>query len=305
MRSRRGSASAGRQAAAATVAAVLAEVHERFAAAPLCYGQGVDNAWDEAAALVLGVTGLADAETSLEELVDVEALLRIEQLAQRRIRERQPLAYLLGEAPYCGLRFLIEPGVVVPRSPIGPLLLEGLRPWLQGAPARILDLCCGCGALGLLAARQFAAAQVVLVDADPLVVTLAERNAARLGLSHRVRAVCADLYDGVQGGAFDLILCNPPYVDAADMAALPPEFACEPAFGLAGGEDGLAVIRRVLADAGDHLTANGLLVCEAGMGGWRVRRAWPKLPCVWPDLPAGGTGVFVLEAAALRSLLLP
>ena len=281
--------------------ALLAEVHERFRSAPLCYGQGTDNAWDEATALVLGVTGQPDAQTSLETRLDAGTVAEARRLAKRRVDERQPLAWLLGRTQYCGRWFAVEPGTVVPRSPIGPMLLDGLRPWLAHPPQRILDLCCGCGCLGLLAAEQFPAAQAVLVDADPRAVDLARRNAAAFGLSGRVEVACADLFDGAPPGAFNLILCNPPYVDAADMRTLPPEFAHEPAFGLAGGEDGLAVVRRVIDLAPAHLADSGLLVCEVGMNAGRVNRAWPRLPFVWPETPVGSADVFVLDAAALAS----
>ena len=274
---------------------LLAEVHERFRQAPLCYGQGTDNAWDEATALVLGVTGLPDAPPSLDARLDGATATRIRRLAQRRVDERQPLAWLLGKAQYCGAWFQVEPGVVVPRSPIGPMLQDGLRPWLARPPQRILDLCCGSGCLGLLAAEQFPAAKVVLVDADPRAASLARRNAAALGLAGRAQAACADLFDGAPSDAFDLILCNPPYVDAADLGALPPEFAHEPALGLAGGEDGLDVVRRIIDQAPNHLEAGGLLVCEVGLNAWRVNRAWPSLPFIWPDLPSSGPAVFLLS----------
>ena len=280
---------------------LLAEVHERFREAPLCYGQGTENAWDEATALVLGVTGLRDAPASLESCVDAGTAAKIRRLARRRVDERQPLAWLLGGMQYCERWFAIEPGIVVPRSPIGPMLLDGLRPWLAHRPGRILDLCCGCGCLGLLAVEQFPTAEAVLVDADPSAADLARRNADALGLAERTEVACADLFDGGPAGAFDLILCNPPYVDAADMGTLPPEFAHEPALGLAGGEDGLGVVRRIIDQAPAHLADGGLLVCEVGMNAWRVNRAWPRLPFVWPDTPAGGASVFVLDAAALAS----
>ncbi len=279
---------------------LLAEVHERFLSAPLCYGQGTDNAWDEATALVLGVTELPDAPSSLEVRADQAIVAEIRRLAQRRVEERQPLAWLLRKAQYCGRWFEVEPGTVVPRSPIGPMLLDGLGPWLAHDPERILDLCCGCGCLGLLAAHQFPAAEVVMVDADPRAADLARRNAVALGLAGRTEVACADLFDGAPG-IFDLILCNPPYVDAADMRALPPEFAHEPASGLAGGDDGLGVVQRVIDQAGAHLAEGGLLVCEVGMNAGRVNRAWPHLPFIWPDTPAGGASVFVLDAATLDS----
>ena len=273
---------------------LLSEVHEQFREASLCYGQGTENAWDEATALVLGVTGLPDAPSSLDVSLDGATTAAIRQLAQRRVDERKPLAWLLRGAQYCGHWFEVEPGIVVPRSPIGPMLQDGLQPWLTQQPQRILDLCCGCGCLGLLAALQFPTAEVVLVDADPRAAELARRNAVALGLAERTEVACADLFDGASSGGFDLILCNPPYVDAADLRTLPAEFAHEPALGLAGGEDGLSVVRRIIDQAPAHLEAKGLLVCEVGMNAWRVNRAWPRLPFVWPDLPSDGPAVFLL-----------
>ncbi len=280
---------------------LLAEVHERFQQSALSYGQGTENAWDEATALVLGVAGLPDVPSSLDVELDAGTAARIRHLAQRRVDERQPLAWLLGKAQYCGAWFAVEAGVVVPRSPIGPMLLDGLRPWLARPPRRVLDLCCGSGCLGLLAAQQFPAAEVVLVDADPRAASLAQRNAVALGLEDRTEVACGDLFDGAPSAGFDLILCNPPYVDAADMRSLPPEFAHEPALGLAGGEDGLNVVRRVIDQAAQHLEEGGLLVCEVGMNAWRVNRAWPRLPFIWPHTPAGSAEMFVLDAAALVS----
>ena len=296
---------------------VLGEVQARFAAAPLSYGHGTDNAWDEAVALVLGVTGLPDCDASLNAPVGEKDVADIRALAERRVAERQPLAYLLGRAPYCGERFHVAPGVVVPRSPIGPLLVDGLRPWLD-APARILDLCCGSGCLGITAAKRFPDARVIMADIDALAVATARRNVAAHGLKGRVEVLRSDLFAALpkkaageaatdepvgvaeaSAPAFDLILCNPPYVDAAAMAELPAEFAHEPALGLAGGSDGLAVMNRVLDDAARYLARDGLLVGEVGEGGGRLERRWPRLPFFWPDLPQGGKGVFLLRAADL------
>ena len=327
---------------------VLREVHERFAAAPLRYGQGTDNAWDEAVALVLGVAGLPDVEASLDSPLSEQEAAEIRGLAERRVAERQPLAYLLGRAPYCGETFAVSPGVVVPRSPIGPLLRSGLSPWVD-APTRILDLCCGSGCLGILAAKQFPNARVVLADIDPLAVATARRNIAAHGLEGRVAALRSDLFAdipqrekvgvptrkkvgvpktpgkvgvpewervgvpntvgaerkgvgvpkkvGVPERAFNLILCNPPYVDAEAMASLPAEFAQEPALGLAGGGDGLAIMNRVLGEVSRYLANDGVLVGEVGNAAERLEAEWPRLPFFWPDLPDGGAGVFLLRAA--------
>ena len=331
----------------ARLSEVLREVHDRFAAAPLSYGHGTDNAWDEAVALVMAVTGLPDEQSSLDAQLQEQQVAAIRELAERRIVERQPLAYLLGMTPYCGEMFHVPPGVIVPRSPVGPLLKDGLRPWIQ-APERILDLCCGSGSLGILAAKRFPDARVVLADIDSLAVETALRNIAEHGLEGRVEAVRSDLFAGLEAGVsgkfgkagvhgegvdatvilsghtgsavtrdnpgnsgrakrtgdanrgFDLILCNPPYVHADAMGALPPEFAREPALGLAGGSDGLALLDRVIRNVSGYLAADGALVGEVGDGGARLEARWPRLPFIWPDLPAGGAGVFLLRAADLR-----
>lgn len=312
---------------------ILDAVHQRFAAARLSYGQGTENAWDEAVALVLGVTGLPDVQSSLQSPVSETDAAAIRELARRRVTERLPLAWLLETAPYCGEFFHVPAGVVVPRSPIGPLLADSLNAWI-GAPKRILDLCCGSGCLGIIAAKRFAKARVLLADIDAVALRAARCNVERHGLEHRVSVMRSDLFTGLprtpgiaagssqpaqsgspraadQGGAaeavlpadaqpvagFDLILCNPPYVDAETMAALPREFSREPARGLAGGSDGLAVINRVLAEAAGYLSANGVLVGEVGEGMGRLEARWPRVPFFWPDLPAGGAGVFVLRAA--------
>ena len=276
-------------------------VRARFQAASLCYGQGTANACQEATALVLGVTGLSEPECAANPRLQQALVAQVQALAERRIRERLPLTYLLGRSRYCGQTFCVEAGLVTPRSSIGPMLLEQFRPWLRQPPARVLDLCCGTGCLGLLAALQFPEASVTLSDLAPEALALAARNTAALQLEARVRIVASDLRLGLPDGRYDLILCNPPYVDAPDMRTLPPEFAAEPALGLAGGETGLDLIAPLIERVAAHLTPAGLLVCEVGMTAWRVRRAWPHLPLIWPDQPAGAACVFLLEGAALAS----
>ena len=275
---------------------VLREVQGWFAAASLQYGHGTDNAWDEAVALVLGVSGLPDTQSSLDAPIPQAQVSAMRNFARRRIAERQPLAYLLGKTPYCGALFQVPPGVMVPRSPIGPLLRgDGLRPWLH-EPETILDLCCGTGCLGILAAGQFPNAHVVLADIDPLAVDVARRNIEEHKLTERVRAVRSDLFAALGHRTYDLILCNPPYVDADTMANLPPEFAHEPVLGLHGGDDGLTLMNRVLSQTAEYLTSDGILVGEVGEGRARLEAHWPQVPFIWPDLPDGGEGVFLLPA---------
>ncbi len=282
------------------LASLIETVHGMFDEASLVYGHGTDNAWDEAVALTLQVSGFADDENELERTVPDDVRAQVLALAKRRVDERLPLAYLTGRCQFAGLEFLVEPGVVVPRSPIAGLLLEALRPWMKRPPLRVLDLCSGSGCLGILAAYVFEEAEVVLAELNPQAAALAEKNVALHGLTGRVSVCQGDLFERV-GGRFDLILSNPPYVDGPDMASLPDEYRAEPELGLAAGADGLDVVRRILRDCGDYLNQNGLLVCEVGASAPALLRAYPALPFVWPHLPAGGDGVFLLEAGALGS----
>lgn len=289
-----------------TVAKLIEAVCEQFEAGGLTFGHGTDNPWDEAVALVVSVTGCADDRSSLQTQVSAEHVSRCLDLAALRVTDRQPLAYLLGTCHYMGLQFNVRPGVVVPRSPIGYLLQDGLSAWLPDRVGRVLDLCTGSGCLGILAAHIFPDAHVTLVDIDPAAIQLAEENIAQYELAQRVDIVRADVTGPLAlPESFDLVLCNPPYVDAADMQSLPAEFAAEPVHGLAAGEQGLDVIEAVLAQLGTLLSSDGLFIGEVGASARHLIRRHPVLPLIWPDLPLGGEGVFVLEATALTSHTAP
>lgn len=282
-----------------TVGEVIEDVAARFDAAGLVFGHGFDSAWDEAVALVLHVTGLPDDQEVLDRVVDTPARHRIDELAAARCDTRRPLAHLLGRGRFAGYEFFVEPGIVVPRSPIGALIQNRFRPWLQTPPARILDLCCGSGCIGIAAALAFPNAELDLVDLDPRAVELTRRNLALHGLEDRGRVHRGDLFDPLPAGSrWDLILSNPPYVDALDMSTLPAEYRHEPAAGLAGGEDGLDIVARILEALPARLVPGGLLVCEVGASGPALLRRYPHLPFVWPDLPEGGEGVFLLWSEA-------
>ncbi|MEQ8689596.1 MAG: 50S ribosomal protein L3 N(5)-glutamine methyltransferase [Pseudomonadales bacterium] len=282
------------------VGAVIDAVHARFQAADLYYGHGTDNSWDEAVALVLGVTEFADDDASLQLTLTADQADEIERLAGLRIDERQPLAYLLGKATYLGLEFHLPPGVVVPRSPLGFLLPDGIRPWLADDVTSILDLCTGSGCLGIAAALMYPEATAELVDLDPLACATAQQNVDRYGLADRVTVTTGDVTT-MPLPAADLILCNPPYVNALDMRGLPPEYRYEPEQGLAAGDDGLAVLLPLLDRAGEILKPQGVLLAEVGASAPALVRALPDLPLIWLDLPQGGEGVFLLEASALNS----
>jgi len=287
----------------ATVGDALARCHECLSASDLWYGHGTDNAWDEAVQLVLGVAGLpADSgEEVLDLPLSAEAGGRVEALLRRRIEERMPLPYLLGRAWFAGLEFRCDERALVPRSPIAELILDGFRPWYTGPdPQRVLDLCCGGGCIGLAVAHYFPAVRVDLADIDPDALALAAENAAALGLQDRVRLVQSDVFEALAGARYDLILSNPPYVDSADLAALPAEYAHEPPLGLGSGADGLDLTRRILAQAGAHLQGSGLLVVEVGNSWPALEAAYPRVPFTWLEFERGGEGVFALTAGELQ-----
>ncbi|MEZ7819197.1 MAG: 50S ribosomal protein L3 N(5)-glutamine methyltransferase [Pseudomonadales bacterium] len=291
------------QATAITVGQLIEQIHQRFTDASLSYGHGTDNAWDEAVYLVLWMTDCDDDESSLSLSVSPEQVNEIFALSAQRIERRVPLAYLLGCCQFMGYEFLLEPGVVVPRSPIGYLIDAAEQLWLPKQVRRILDLCSGSGCLGIVAAHRFPDAQVTLLELDPTAASLARENVLLHALEDRVTVIEGDatqLFADLEPG-WDLIITNPPYVDKADMQVLPPEYLHEPTRGLAGGDDGLLLVDEFLRVLPDQLAADGAFVCEVGASSGAVNRKHSELPIVWLDLPHGGEGVFLLEGEALCS----
>jgi len=257
-----------------TLGELIARTERRLRAARLHYGHGAGNAHDEAAWLVLRGLGLPfDADPNAE----AKGEERIERLIEKRIRERVPLAYLLGEAWLDGLAFHVDRRVIIPRSHIPFVLKE-----LPIAPRRILDLCTGSGCLAILAARAFPRARVDAADLSAPALAVARKNVLRHRLGKRLRLVRSDLFDCLRAERYDLIISNPPYVTTASMRGLPPEYRYEPGIALAGGRDGLALVSRIVAAAPAHLNPGGLLVCEVGDGRRAVERAYPRLPLTWP-----------------------
>ncbi len=274
-------------------AALVEQAATALAGAELAFGHGTNNAFDEAIRLV--------ADSGAHTRPALRALLA------KRIDDRVPVPYLTGVAWLAGIRFAIRAGVVIPRSPLAQALTGGLRPWLANPPRRVLDLCCGSGALGLVAAHMFPDAEVDLVDADATAIAVAKENAASVGaaIANRTRVIESDLFAALDGERYDLILCNPPYVPTAELDAAPLEFHHEPRQGLDGGADGLAVWRRIVPQLQAHLRRGGVLLGEAGNIGQAFDRAFPELRAVWLDLDAaepqadGGFGVFA-SSPALR-----
>lgn len=271
-----------------------------FAKEGLFFGHGTDNAWDEAAVLALWRLGLnwGDLETRLASPLSAEHRLDIQALFEKRARERIPAAYITGEAWFAGHRFKVNSDVLVPRSPIAELIHRGFSPWLEKAPMRILDLCCGSGCIGIACALEFSGAEVVLTDISKSALAVASDNVSLHGLESRVSLVESDGFKDIQG-EFDLIVSNPPYVDKNDLEAMPAEFQAEPALGLYSGADGLNMTRRILREAHGYLHENASLVCEVGNSMCALEKAFPALPFMWPEFEYGGHGVFILSQREL------
>ena len=272
-----------------------------FTRAKLFFGHGTDNAWDESVQLVLAAVHLAGTETPhvLDARLTSPEKEAVLGLLRRRVNERLPAAYLTGEAWFCGLPFHVDERVLVPRSPMGELIDTNFEPWLTQAPEYILDLCTGSGCIGIATALEFTEAVVDLADISTDALQVAEQNIARYQLTDRVTAIHSDLFSGLAGRCYDLIVCNPPYVDAEDLAAMPAEFHAEPALGLGSGADGLDLTRRLLAEAADYLNDGGLLVVEVGNSGAALEAAYPDLPLTWVEFSRGGHGVFVMTREQL------
>jgi len=274
----------------------------RFSEAKLHFGHGTDNAWDEARYLVLGALHLPfeTADKYLDCRLDNDERRHLQSLLQKRIKERVPAAYLLGEALFCGLPFKVDSRVLIPRSPIAELIGQQFAPWLAAPPARILDLCCGSGCIGIACAYAFEQAEVCLSDLSLEALQVAEQNIHEHELTSRVHTLCSDGFNTFCGQRFDLILCNPPYVDAEDLASMPAEYQHEPRMALAAGADGLDLVRRILAEAADYLTPQGTLIVEVGNSQRHVEALYPEIDFTWLEFAEGGHGVFLLAAAQCR-----
>ncbi|OGA12126.1 MAG: ribosomal protein L3 N(5)-glutamine methyltransferase [Betaproteobacteria bacterium RIFCSPHIGHO2_12_FULL_69_13] len=277
-----------------TLGGLIGDTARRLRAAPLNYGHGTGNPRDEAAFLVLRGLGLPFG-TDLDASASASQRSRVAALVQRRIRERMPVAYLLHEAWLGGRAFYVDERAIVPRAFISELLPERLRPWLPRQARKALDLCTGSGCLAVLLARALPRVRVDAADVSAAALAVARRNIARHRLGRRVRLVRSDLFSALRGRRYHLIVSNPPYVPAATMRALPHEYRHEPRLALAGGGDGLAFVRRILAGARAHLAPGGLLVCEIGDSRRALERAYPRVPFLWPETSAGAGQVFMLQ----------
>ena len=286
-----------------TLTQLITDTERQLSAAGVAFGHGTTNARDEAAWLVLHALDLPlDTDLSGSEgnqPVSPAGQAQAAMLLKARIDTRQPLAYLTGQAWLQGVPFHVDARAIVPRSLIAELIADGgIDPWLSERTRRVLDLCTGNGSLAVLAALAWPEVQVDAADLSRDALAVARLNVERHGLQQRIRLIESDGLAACPG-PYDLIVCNPPYVNAASMAALPPEFRAEPALALAGGADGMDFIRPLLRQAPAHLNAGGVLVLEIGHERAHFDAAFPQLQPVWLDTSAGDAQVLLLTREAL------
>ncbi|MBN3254413.1 50S ribosomal protein L3 N(5)-glutamine methyltransferase [Pectobacterium brasiliense] len=284
-----------------TIQDMLRWAVSRFNAANVYYGHGTDNPWDEAIQLVLPSLYLPldipeDMYTS--RLITSERQRIVERVI-RRVNERIPVAYLTNKAWFCGLEFYVDERVLVPRSPIGELINNYFDEQLPKTPNHILDLCTGSGCIAIACAQAFPEAEVDAVDISSEALAVTEQNIQQHGLEYRVTPIRSDLFRDLPAIRYDLIVTNPPYVDEEDMSDLPQEFRFEPELGLAAGNDGLDLVRRILACAPDYLSDDGVLICEVGNSMVHLIDQYPDIPFTWLEFDNGGDGVFMLTQSQL------
>ncbi len=266
------------------------------------FGHGTDNAFDEAKTLVFFVLKLSwqSPEYLFNSRITHSEKEEITELFRRRIETRKPVAYLTGESWFAGLKFIVNEATLVPRSPIAELIEQHYRPWVEPENVlTILDMCTGSGCIGIASLQACPNASVDLVDLSIDALKVAQQNVDKFDLQEVVNVIHSDLFENLKGKQYDLIVTNPPYVDQIEMDALPVEFKQEPQMGLAAGEDGLDLVRIILAEAAEHLTEKGTLIVEAGVSQYYMQQVYPELPLYWFEFEKGGEGVFAIQKSEL------
>jgi len=270
--------------------------------AHLFYGHGTDNPQDEAAWLVLHAAGLTPDGSFTEwgRSLAPEQETRVLQTLSERIRSRMPLAYILGTAWFAGLEFEVDRSVLVPRSPIAELIPENFVPWLDKSGGQTaLDLCTGCGCIGIAMAVHMPWLMVDAADIDPRALSVAQRNVRRHGVESRMRLFLSDLYAAIPPRTYDLIVTNPPYVPLAALQDLPEEYHAEPEQGLVSGLDGLDACLQIMLQSPNYMSVKASLICEVGESAQILSEKLPGVPFLWLEFSHGGSGVFVLSRQEL------
>src|SRR5438067_5206705 len=288
---------------AVTLRALITRAAARLERARVHFGHGTDNAWDEAAPLVLHAVRLPSGAGALDfgRRVGLAAQARVRALLTRRIRERIPAAYLTGVAWFAGVPLHVDARVLVPRSPIAELIERGFGPWIDVRRVRrVLDLGTGSGCIAIACARALPRARIDAVDISEAALEVARANVRSHRLGGRVLVKKSDHFRALGRATYDIIVSNPPYVGARELERLPPEYRHEPRVALAAGEAGLDSVRIILKEARRHLRPRGVLIVEVGNTESAVRRAFPRLSCVWLEFERGGGGVFLLSREQLQ-----
>jgi ribosomal protein L3 glutamine methyltransferase len=271
----------------------------RFAEAKLNFGHGTATALDEAAALVLHTLHLPYnlSEFYFQSNLTLEERQTVIAVFDKRIKERKPAAYLTHEAIFAGLSFYVDERVLVPRSPIAELIAQRFSPWVEEDQVeRILDLCTGSACIAIACAYAFSEAVVDAVDLSADALDVAKINVDKHHLYDEVTLYQSNLFDGLPNDQYDIIVSNPPYVAIEEWQQLPPEFHAEPEMGFVAGQTGLDIVIRILAEAKDYLTPQGILVVEVGSSAETLQETFPNVPFCWLDFERGGDGVFLLTA---------
>lgn len=289
-----------------TVRDLLRYAVTRFTREKLFFGHGSENAFDEAAYLILHTLSLPidRLEPFLDARLLPEEIASVMDIIERRVTDRIPAAYLTGEAWLQGYSFHVERGVIIPRSFLAELIVEQFAPWVPDPDGitDILELCTGSGCLAIMLADQFPNATVDAVELSPAALGVAQMNIDRYGMRDRIQLHHADLYDGIPDKRYQLIVTNPPYVNQSSMENLPPEYLHEPKMALAGGFDGMDIVRRIVRTAGERLTDDGLLIVEIGNEAEHAIAAFPELELTWLSTSGGDDRVFLLTAEQLKNL---
>lgn len=276
----------------------------RFNEEDVYFGHGTDNAWDEAVTLIMFAISLPQhmVEQVLNYRLTDDEKSRILDIIDYRITKEVPAAYITNQAIFANLPFYVDERVLVPRSPIAELIHHRFVPYISSIeePKRILDLCTGSGCIAIACAVEFPNAEVDAVDLSIDALNVAQINIENHGLNEQVIPIQSDVFSGVEGLKYDLIVTNPPYVDQEDVDALPTEYTHEPKMGLGSGSDGLDIVRKILAESAQHLNDKGVLICEVGNSQIHVESVYSEVPFEWVTFKNGGHGVFVLTKDQLE-----